>query len=671
MSYRQDPDAITAYPRARAGSVGHAPVFRQQSFPLQQQRQQPRQVNSLDRNHHYRYMSDPALLDDEREESPQQYSTDSGRRSAMSVEDYSRSEESDNMERHVRKVKKKKMKHLRSFMSVFIGALRQKENGEEEKKEEDIASTRHRQRDERNGLARSVAGGSSVAAGRGADERGGDGSRRRNSFQGGAPSPHHHTQLQRPPGLVFPPQQQQLRGLHNHGNTCFMNAVLQCLSNTDRLAEYFVTDAYKGDFSKNGSKLTMSSNVTEQFALLLKCLWSGQYNPVVSSRFKEVVGRAAEQYQGTAQHDAQEFFLWLLDNIHEDLNQAAARRYKPLKDTLGRPDEEVAAEVLASHLQRNNSFIQNLFQGQFRSALICPSCSTRSCTFDPYITISLPLPQRETRPVYVTVVYRAVPRNMRVFGVNVSIDGSIRELRNKLAELCGVHRQHLVLADLSGDGFHRTFYDDQHISVVNPSDVVHAFECPPYRGDNPVAYSQTNPSGSKELLLILVVNKCGQTHFGRRFGRPLILRVWRDLTHQLFQSVVLKNMAEFLRDGVRLPEVCRSGILFKCRVVDGLPGRCVLPTDVEHPFYSPSVDKAMNVSMVYGGPTHIKLVCEWEPETKAAVFGVIPDQHPEPHESVTELRQYYEQPLQTSLTDSLNLHQRRDGQLLWRTHLAR
>jgi hypothetical protein len=68
----------------------------------------------------------------------------------------------------------------------------------------------------------------------------------------------------------------------------------------------------------------------------------------------------------------------------------------------------------------------------------------------------------------------------------------------------------------------------------------------------------------------------------------------------------------------------------------------------------------MNVSMVYGGPTHIKLVCEWEPETKAAVFGVIPDQHPEPHESVTELRQYYEQPLQTSLTDSLNIYTREE-----------
>lgn len=40
------------------------------------------------------------------------------------------------------------------------------------------------------------------------------------------------------------------------------------------------------------------------------------------------------------------------------------------------------------------------------------------------------------------------------------------------------------------------------------------------------------------------------------FGRPLILRVWRDLTHQQFQSVVLKNMARYLREGIRLPEVC-------------------------------------------------------------------------------------------------------------------
>ena len=77
-------------------------------------------------------------------------------------------------------------------------------------------------------------------------------------------------------------------------------------------------------------------------------------------------------------------------------------------------------------------------------------------------------------------------------------------------------RHHLVLCDLLQDGFHRTFYDDQHISVIHSNDLVLAFECPPYRGENPDANSHANPSGSKELILVLVVNKFGKAQHGRR-----------------------------------------------------------------------------------------------------------------------------------------------------------
>lgn len=91
-------------------------------------------------------------------------------------------------------------------------------------------------------------------------------------------------------------------------------------------------------------------------------------------------------------------------------------------------------------MKSNKSFIQSLFQGQFRSAIICPSCGTRSCTFDPYVCISVPLPQRETRPIYITVVYRSTQRESKVFGVDMSIEGSIQVLRNSLAELCGINR---------------------------------------------------------------------------------------------------------------------------------------------------------------------------------------------------------------------------------------
>ena len=111
-----------------------------------------------------------------------------------------------------------------------------------------------------------------------------------------------------------------------------------------------------------------------------------------------------------------------------------------MQDSAGRPDEEVAAEALQSHRKRNNSFIQNLFQGQFRSGVTCPSCGTRSATFDPYVCVSLPLPQREKRPVYVTVVYRSSSKPNRVFGVNMLIDSTIRDLRTNLAEVCGINR---------------------------------------------------------------------------------------------------------------------------------------------------------------------------------------------------------------------------------------
>jgi ubiquitin C-terminal hydrolase len=63
-----------------------------------------------------------------------------------------------------------------------------------------------------------------------------------------------------------------LIGLHNLGNTCFLNSPLQCLSHTPLLKEYFLSKAYLRDVNTT-NKLGTQGRLAALFYTLLNELW--------------------------------------------------------------------------------------------------------------------------------------------------------------------------------------------------------------------------------------------------------------------------------------------------------------------------------------------------------------------------------------------------------------
>jgi ubiquitin carboxyl-terminal hydrolase 4/11/15 len=185
-------------------------------------------------------------------------------------------------------------------------------------------------------------------------------------------------------------------GLENLGNTCFMNSALQCMSRASELTNYFLDNSFMSVLNAKNTSSTQG-RLARVYADLIKDLWYGQAKVVTPWKFKKVLEDYAPQFLGYQQHDSQELLGYLLDGLHEDLNRIIKRKYGADPEVIG-SDLERATAAWQRHVERNSSVVVEMFHGQFRSAVECPTCLYTSVTFDPFNMLSLPIPQSPTKP---------------------------------------------------------------------------------------------------------------------------------------------------------------------------------------------------------------------------------------------------------------------------------
>ncbi|RMD43389.1 hypothetical protein DV735_g1702, partial [Chaetothyriales sp. CBS 134920] len=272
-----------------------------------------------------------------------------------------------------------------------------------------------------------------------------------------------------------------ITGLSNLGNTCYMNSALQSLRSVRELTDYFLLDEYKRELNRD-NPLGHDGNVALAYGQLIHQIYADATNSCSPSKFKTTIGRYGPNFSGYQQQDSQEFLLFLIDGLNEDLNRIRKKPYIEKPDsTDAMVSDKQALQKFADqnwldYKARNDSVITDLFAGMYKSQLTCPVCHKVSIIFDPFTNLTLPLPVENNWAKDVAFI----PLYGRPIRIDVEIDknASIRVLKDFVAARTHTDPDLLVVAEDYRNRFYRIF--DNSITMaesnIQSTDVICLFQ---------------------------------------------------------------------------------------------------------------------------------------------------------------------------------------------------
>ncbi|CAL8310637.1 unnamed protein product [Arctogadus glacialis] len=155
-------------------------------------------------------------------------------------------------------------------------------------------------------------------------------------------------------------------GLHNLGNTCFLNSTVQCLIYTPPLANFLLSKEHSRTCHQSGFCMicVMQNHIIQAYA--------NTGNAIKPVSFIRDLKKIARHFRFGSQEDAHEFLRYTIDAMQK----ACLNGFPKL-------DRQTQATTL----------VHQIFGGYLRSRVKCSLCKSVSDTYDPFLDIAIEIRQ--------------------------------------------------------------------------------------------------------------------------------------------------------------------------------------------------------------------------------------------------------------------------------------
>jgi len=169
-----------------------------------------------------------------------------------------------------------------------------------------------------------------------------------------------------------------LIGLNNIGATCFINATLQCLSQTKALTNYFLNENNKDKIINNNIALKNKSEnqLTPCYLELINKLWNktpSGTKSVSPSNFVQKLNEMNPLFKLGEAGDSKDFVIYILEQIHRELSKTLKLNDK-VPETLNQYDKKNAFDNFIYEFKTQVSIISDIFFGINETTSVCLNC---------------------------------------------------------------------------------------------------------------------------------------------------------------------------------------------------------------------------------------------------------------------------------------------------------